>query len=188
MNIMSEWYVEAANHTCGNFPPDTDEMEVAGLTKLPCGVIDASIPRVGEAAVQLECEVHKQRYQILLLHLFLFDLCVVALLCIAVVPLLNAATAASFDTIETASATNVVIVMQVHDLQPVYNEDNVHTCTIVIGRVVCYHLHSAVLTDESRGSDAPVVDWRKLRAVGRMGGNTFTFAANGYDLPRPQIQ
>lgn len=35
VNIMSEWFVESANHTCGNFPPDIDEMAVAGLTPIP---------------------------------------------------------------------------------------------------------------------------------------------------------
>ena len=35
MNIINEWYVEAANHTCGPFDPDVDEMELAGLTPVP---------------------------------------------------------------------------------------------------------------------------------------------------------
>ena len=32
MNIISEWFLEAANHTCGPFDPDVDEMALAGLT------------------------------------------------------------------------------------------------------------------------------------------------------------
>jgi len=55
VNIMSEWYVEAANHTCGDFPPEVDEMEAAGLTKVPS--VTVKPPRVGEAAVQIECKV-----------------------------------------------------------------------------------------------------------------------------------
>lgn len=31
-NIMSEWFIESANFTCGNFDPDVDEMKLAGLT------------------------------------------------------------------------------------------------------------------------------------------------------------
>lgn len=52
---MSKWYVESANHTCGAFPPEVNEMEVAGLTPLPSDLVKP--PRVREAAVQLECEV-----------------------------------------------------------------------------------------------------------------------------------
>jgi len=32
VNIISEWFLEAANHTCGPFDPDVDEMALAGLT------------------------------------------------------------------------------------------------------------------------------------------------------------
>lgn len=35
VNIMSEWFVEAANHCCGNFDYGEDEMELSGLTPLP---------------------------------------------------------------------------------------------------------------------------------------------------------
>jgi len=54
VNIISEWYLEAANHTSGNFPPNEDEFETSGLTKTnSCIVVDA--PRVKEAAVVYEC-------------------------------------------------------------------------------------------------------------------------------------
>ncbi len=33
--MMSEWFVKAANHTCGPFDPDVDELELAGLTAIP---------------------------------------------------------------------------------------------------------------------------------------------------------
>ena len=55
VNIMSSWYLESANHCSGAFPPDVNEMEVAGLTEVPSEVVKP--PRVAEAAVQLECEV-----------------------------------------------------------------------------------------------------------------------------------
>lgn len=55
VNIMSSWYVESANHCSGAFPPDVSEFEVSGLSTLPSDIVKP--PRVGEAAVQLECEV-----------------------------------------------------------------------------------------------------------------------------------
>jgi flavin reductase (DIM6/NTAB) family NADH-FMN oxidoreductase RutF len=57
INIISEWYVEAANHTCGNFPSDVDEIEVTGLT--PIASIDVKPPRIAEAAIQMECKVRQ---------------------------------------------------------------------------------------------------------------------------------
>lgn len=58
VSIMSEWFVEAANHTCGNFPSEVDEMAVAGLSPAPSTVVAA--PRVKEAAVNMECKVRRQ--------------------------------------------------------------------------------------------------------------------------------
>ena len=56
VSIMSDWYVESANHTCGNFDPHVDEFELAGLTKVwDCR--HAAAPRVGEAAISMECKV-----------------------------------------------------------------------------------------------------------------------------------
>ena len=37
VNIISEWFLEAANHTCGPFDPDVDEMALAGLTPVRTG-------------------------------------------------------------------------------------------------------------------------------------------------------
>lgn len=55
VNIISDWMVESANHTCGAFPPDVDEMTVVGLTPLPSEVV--SPPRVAESAVHMECKL-----------------------------------------------------------------------------------------------------------------------------------
>lgn len=60
VNIISEWYVEAANHCCGNFPYGSNEMELSGLHPQPSHKIKP--PRVAEAGVQLEC-VLRQKYQ-----------------------------------------------------------------------------------------------------------------------------
>jgi len=57
VNIMSSWYTESANHCCAPFSPEINEMELSGLTSLPSDLIKP--PRVGEAAVQLECEAYE---------------------------------------------------------------------------------------------------------------------------------
>lgn len=53
VHIMSEWFVEAANHTCGNFLPEEDEMQIAGLTPVPS--VRVSPPRIEESAFAMEC-------------------------------------------------------------------------------------------------------------------------------------
>lgn len=35
VHIISEWCLEAANHTCGDFPPAVDELTLAGFTPVP---------------------------------------------------------------------------------------------------------------------------------------------------------
>lgn len=55
VNIISEWFVEAANHCCGNFPYGTDEMQLSGLT--PVESLRVKPPRVAESGVQLECRL-----------------------------------------------------------------------------------------------------------------------------------
>jgi flavin reductase (DIM6/NTAB) family NADH-FMN oxidoreductase RutF len=55
VNIISDWMVESANHTCGAFPPNVDEMSVVGLTPLPSEVV--APPRVAESAVNMECKL-----------------------------------------------------------------------------------------------------------------------------------
>lgn len=53
VNIISSWYLDAANHSCGNFKPNVDEFVESGLTKGDCEIVNA--PRVKEAAVTYEC-------------------------------------------------------------------------------------------------------------------------------------
>ncbi|CAM9203746.1 unnamed protein product [Ectocarpus sp. 12 AP-2014] len=55
VSIMSDWFVEAANHTCGSFPPEVDEMDVAGLTPIKSTIV--APPRIKESAVNMECKV-----------------------------------------------------------------------------------------------------------------------------------
>jgi flavin reductase (DIM6/NTAB) family NADH-FMN oxidoreductase RutF len=55
VNIISEWYLDAANQSCGEYKSDVDEFVESGLTKTDCQVVSA--PRVAEAAVTYECRV-----------------------------------------------------------------------------------------------------------------------------------
>jgi flavin reductase (DIM6/NTAB) family NADH-FMN oxidoreductase RutF len=55
VNIMSEWFIEAANYCCGNFEYGEDEMELSGLTPLPS--VKVKPPRVKESAVHMECQL-----------------------------------------------------------------------------------------------------------------------------------
>ena len=58
VNMISEDFVEAANCCCGEYPPEVDEFELSGLTKVPSiSLPNFSPPRVREAKVQMECRV-----------------------------------------------------------------------------------------------------------------------------------
>eukprot|EP00775_Hariotina_reticulata_P007916 gene7916-8112_t len=57
LNIMSEWFVEAANHTCGDFDRGVDEFEQSGLTPVTSQLVKP--PRVRQSAVQLECRLRQ---------------------------------------------------------------------------------------------------------------------------------
>lgn len=61
VNMMSEWYAESANFTCGGYGPEVDEMQVAGLTPIPSMKVKPA--RVAESAVQMEC-VLKHSYEV----------------------------------------------------------------------------------------------------------------------------
>jgi flavin reductase (DIM6/NTAB) family NADH-FMN oxidoreductase RutF len=55
VNMMSLWFVEAANHTSGNYDRGISEFDVAGLTPLQSEVVKP--PRVAESAVHMECQL-----------------------------------------------------------------------------------------------------------------------------------
>ncbi|CAN0362239.1 unnamed protein product, partial [Laminaria digitata] len=57
VSIISDWFVEAANHTCGSFPPEVDEMELSGLTPAKSTIV--SPPRVKESGMNMECKVRE---------------------------------------------------------------------------------------------------------------------------------
>ncbi|KAJ3187033.1 hypothetical protein HDU85_007071 [Gaertneriomyces sp. JEL0708] len=55
VNTMSEHYVESANHSTTNYPPDVSELEPSGLTTTPA--TEVRPPLVAESAVSFECRV-----------------------------------------------------------------------------------------------------------------------------------
>eukprot|EP00960_Hanusia_phi_P057354 763541-Hanusia_phi.AAC.2 len=142
VNIMSEWYAESANHTCGNFPPEVNEMDVAGLTPLPSEMI--SPPRVAESAINFECR---------LIHHY--------------------------------------------DMK---NAQGKITATVVIGEIVAFHVHEAVLEMNGAGEGKPTVNFDALKplvrdcvrwstpaekfAQSRLGGCTYGRTTAVFDLPR----
>jgi flavin reductase (DIM6/NTAB) family NADH-FMN oxidoreductase RutF len=80
---MSEWFVEAANHCCGDFPPDVDELELSGLTSLPA--LHCKAPLIGESGVNMECKVSattcSMYYVQALCNHFKYMCCVLRFLC-----------------------------------------------------------------------------------------------------------
>jgi len=55
LNMMSEWFIESANHTCGEFDFEVDELGLVGLTPIPSQKVKP--PRVKESAVHMECKL-----------------------------------------------------------------------------------------------------------------------------------
>ena len=53
VHVVSEWMVEAANHSCGPYDPSVDEIPLTGLTTFPGTHVD--VPRITECAVAMEC-------------------------------------------------------------------------------------------------------------------------------------
>jgi flavin reductase (DIM6/NTAB) family NADH-FMN oxidoreductase RutF len=106
VNIISEWMVEAANHTCGAFKPDVDEFEMSGLTPLKSDLVKPF--RVEESAFHMECKFHSKT--------------------------------------------------------EVFNDKGVHTTTIVLGRVIKFHVAEPILVDKSKWYNGmPVVDTLKMK-------------------------
>jgi flavin reductase (DIM6/NTAB) family NADH-FMN oxidoreductase RutF len=55
VNMVSEHMVEAASYCAGDFPPEVNEMDIAGLNPIPSELVKA--PRVMESDVHYECKV-----------------------------------------------------------------------------------------------------------------------------------
>ncbi|KAI9029242.1 hypothetical protein DFJ74DRAFT_616644 [Hyaloraphidium curvatum] len=56
VNLISEWYMEQANYSCGNFLPSISEADYVGMPMLPSKLVKP--PRVAAAAFSMECTLH----------------------------------------------------------------------------------------------------------------------------------
>lgn len=56
ISIVSDWFLEAANFTSAQCPPQTSEWLLSGLTPMPSKIVKA--PWVKEAAFSIECKLH----------------------------------------------------------------------------------------------------------------------------------
>ncbi len=56
VNLVPVSLIDAMNLSATDFPPDTSELEVAGLTAVPSAQLHT--PRIAEAPVNLECRLH----------------------------------------------------------------------------------------------------------------------------------
>lgn len=57
VNLISDPFLEAANHCSGEYAPELDEFVLSGLSKLPSESLPLKTPRCAEALVQMECVV-----------------------------------------------------------------------------------------------------------------------------------
>jgi flavin reductase (DIM6/NTAB) family NADH-FMN oxidoreductase RutF len=118
VNVVSEEIGEKMNLCAGEYPPDVDEFELAGLTPAPSDLVKA--PRVAESHVNMECR---------LLY-----------------------------TIEMSGLPN--------------------GGNLVLGEVIRIHIDDTCVTNYR-------IDPDKLRAIGRMAGNTYTRTMDRFDMIRP---
>lgn len=55
VSIISEWFLESANHTCGAYSPEVNELQLSNFTPVPS--VKVKPPRIGESAVNMECKL-----------------------------------------------------------------------------------------------------------------------------------
>lgn len=120
VNIVSEEIAEKMNITSGDYPPEVDEFQKAGLTPIPSDLVKP--PRVGESRVNMECKLTQ-----------IFDV----------------------------------------STQPMGG-------SLVLGEVVRFHIQDD-LVENFR------IDPDLLKAIGRMGGPTYSRTRDRFDLERPKV-
>lgn len=57
INLVPESLVEAMNETATDFPPGTDELQIAGLATAPSAKV--AVPRIADSPVALECRLRQ---------------------------------------------------------------------------------------------------------------------------------
>ena len=127
MNIISEWMVEASSHTCGAWPPSTDEFAKSGLTPLASDLIKPD--RVEESAYHMECKLYSKN--------------------------------------------------------EIFNDSGVHTSTVVLGRVVRFHISEPILEDGAHG--VLTTNTLELKPCGRLGGDRWAALGHTFDIKRPAV-
>ena len=60
------------------------------------------------------------------------------------------------------------------------NDQNQRTGTVVLGKVLYFHINETIIDKESF-----LVDTKELRPVSRLGGITYGRTTEAYELPRP---
>jgi hypothetical protein len=55
INLISEWFVEAANHTCGNYDRGINEIELSGLTPVPSLKVQCNLKRWKVCVTMCRC-------------------------------------------------------------------------------------------------------------------------------------
>ncbi len=120
VNVVSEEIAEKMNITAGEYPPEVDEFEVAGLTPVPSDLVKP--PRVAESHVQMECVLY-----------------------LAI------------------------------ELSALPGGGN-----LVLGEIVRFHIADHLVENFK-------IDPDKLRAVGRMGGNSYARTRDRFDMIRPKV-
>jgi flavin reductase (DIM6/NTAB) family NADH-FMN oxidoreductase RutF len=118
VNIVSEEFASKMNLCSGEYAPEVDEFQVAGLTAVPSDLVKA--PRVAESHVNMECR------------------------------LLYTISMSGFP-----SGGN-----------------------LVFGEVIRFHIDDALFENYR-------IDADKLRAIGRMGGASYTRTLDRFDMIRP---
>jgi flavin reductase (DIM6/NTAB) family NADH-FMN oxidoreductase RutF len=118
VNVVSEEIGQKMNLCAGEYPPDVDEFELAGLTPVPSDLVKA--PRVAESPVNMECRL----------------------------------------------------------LYSIEMSGLVGGGNLVLGEVVRFHIDDAYFTNYR-------IDPDKLRAIGRMAGNSYTRTQDRFDMIRP---
>lgn len=116
VNLVAEPLLEAMVRSSGEWPRDTDEFNVAGLTAAPSHRVKP--PRVAESPVHFECRLHRE------------------------IPLGNS--------------------------------------VFVVGEVLLGEIRDELFTDGR-------VDPMKLKAVGRLGGESYSLMRQVVNVPRPRV-
>ena len=115
VNVVVPEIVDAAVLSSGDYPPEVNEIELAGLTPIPSRRVKP--PRIAESPVQMECRLEK--------------------------------------LLEVAGTA------------------------LILGRVLLYHVRDDLMEGGS-------VDPSRLRAVARLGGDSFSFQGEIFSKPRPR--